>query len=188
MNLSLRRFKGTVNNTIPVNNIKQLEFLKILGITFQSNCRFSEHIRLKLFEANKCLFVIRSLRKEGYNQTEIDHLFQTIVLSKIRYGLSVYGASMPELTVVQHFLKRCHKRRYISYPLNIYTLLEKSDRTIFKKISNQSNHPLFNLMPTIKESSLRLRNKSSQLPSINTERFKNSFLNRLIFKYKLVIN
>ena len=29
-----------------------------------NNCKYSEHVRAKLIEANKCLFVLRSLRKE----------------------------------------------------------------------------------------------------------------------------
>ena len=43
------------------HDIKQVESLKLLGITFQNNYRFTVHIKNKLLEANKCLFVIRSL-------------------------------------------------------------------------------------------------------------------------------
>ena len=62
--------------------------------------------------------MLRSLRKEGYNQVEIDHLFQSLVLPKISYRLLVYAASVPELNTVQQFLCRCHKRRYISYAID----------------------------------------------------------------------
>ena len=41
--------------------------------------------------------MLRRLRKEEYNQVEIDHLFQSLVLPKISYGLLVYTASVPEL-------------------------------------------------------------------------------------------
>ena len=40
----------------------------------------------------KCLYVLGSLRKEGYNQVEIDHLFQSLVLPKIRM---VYRCMQP---------------------------------------------------------------------------------------------
>ena len=89
----------------------------VLGMTFQGNGRFTEHIKRSLFEANKCLYVLMRLRKEEYNQVEIDHLFQSLVLPKISYGLPVYVASLPELNTVQQFLRRCHKRRYISYAI-----------------------------------------------------------------------
>ena len=38
--------------------------LSLLGVTLQSNCKFSEHLRLKLVKANRCLHVLRFLRKE----------------------------------------------------------------------------------------------------------------------------
>ena len=59
---------------------------------------------------------------------EIDHLFQSLVLPKISYGLLVDAASMPELNTVQQFLCSCHKRRFISYAIDtcIYDLLEKN--------------------------------------------------------------
>ena len=84
--------KGQVNPS-SIGNIVQVESLVLLGVTFQSNGRFTEHIKRKLLEANKYLYVLRSIRKEGYNQVEIDHLFQSLVLPKISYGLPVYAAS-----------------------------------------------------------------------------------------------
>ena len=33
---------------------------------------------------------------------------------------------VPELNTVQQFLRRCHKRRFISYAIDIYDLLEKN--------------------------------------------------------------
>ena len=49
--------------------------IEILGVTFQTNSKFTKHVANKLKEANKCLYVIRSLWKEGCTQKEIDHLF-----------------------------------------------------------------------------------------------------------------
>ena len=69
----------------------------LLGMTFQGNGRFTKHIKRKLFEANKCLYVLMSLRKEEYNQVETDHLFQSLVLPKISYGLPMYVAPCLDL-------------------------------------------------------------------------------------------
>ena len=60
----------------------------------QENCKYSEHVRAKLIKANKCLFVLRSLRKEGFSQVEVDHLFSALVLPNFTYGLSVYDMSV----------------------------------------------------------------------------------------------
>ena len=113
------------------HNIKQYNSISLLGVTIQGNCKFGLHVKAKFSEANKCLFVSRSLGKEGYTQDEIDHLFNSIVIPKLLYSLSVYGASVSDLTVIQRFLKRCYKRRYTSVKYNIYELLERSDRRLF---------------------------------------------------------
>jgi hypothetical protein len=94
----------------------------------------------------------------------------------------VYAALTPGLTTVQQFLRRCYKRRYISYIIDIYDLLEKTDRYIYKKISRQPSHALYGLLPKVKESSWRLRTHTSQLPRLDKERFKASFINRLHFR------
>ena len=70
---------------------------------------FSVHVNKKLIKANKSLHLLRTLRKHGYNQSEIDPLFNTIVLPNINYALSVYVASDADLTPVQCFLDRCFK-------------------------------------------------------------------------------
>ena len=85
----------------------------------------------KLCEANKCLFIIRGLRGEGYRQDEINLLFKAIVLVKITYGLPVYGASEADLNIIQCFLKRCFKG--LCELLDIRKLLEEKDRKKKKK-------------------------------------------------------
>ena len=113
--------------------------------------------------------------------TVTTHLFNSIVIPKLLYGLSVYAASVSELTVIQRFLKRCYKRRYTSVNYNIYQLLEKSDRHLFYNLK-RDDHPLKSLLPRYKDCIVNLRRISVVRPSINTERFKDSFFNRLIFK------
>ena len=74
-------------------NAPQCNSLLLLGVTLQSNFKFSEQVRPKLVKANRCLYVLRSLRGEQYSQVEINHLFKSIDLPSFTYGLSVYGAS-----------------------------------------------------------------------------------------------
>ena len=88
-------------------------------------------VKAKLCKANKCLHVLRVCRKERYSQTEIDYLFYSIVLPNITYGLSIYGAFVAEINVLQQFLDRCYKLRFIYTQLNIRSLLQKQDKAIF---------------------------------------------------------
>ena len=48
-------------------------------------------VRMKNWNA-KCLHILRTLRKESYNESEINHLFKTLVLPNFLYGLAVYGS------------------------------------------------------------------------------------------------
>ena len=114
----------------------------------------------------------------------IDHLFQSLVLPKISYGLPVYTSSMSELNTVQQFVRRCLKRCFISFTKNIYHFLEKPDKSISKKISCPPTYPLYDLLPRVKESSKRLRTQTSLLPCVI---FKASIINRLYFKYTFAI-
>ena len=51
------RKKGFIQDSAQVlNNIPQCTELPILGVTFQENCKYSEHVRVKLIKAKKCLF------------------------------------------------------------------------------------------------------------------------------------
>ena len=75
------RKKGFSQDIAPVSNILQCAELSILGVTFQQNCKYSSHVRAKVIKANKSLFVLGSLRKEGMSQEEVDHLFNAIVSS-----------------------------------------------------------------------------------------------------------
>ena len=152
--------------------------LVLLGLTFQPNCKFSEHVRLKLTKANKCLHILRTLRKELFSQKEIDHLFKTLVLPILTYGLAVYGASDSDLNVIQRFLDRCHKRHLTSQTVSIFNLLEQQDKSAFKRAINK--HMPGAIIPKDKELEYNLRRRRCHLPQIKTERYKKTFVNRLI--------
>ena len=96
--------------TAQVNDILQCTKLPILVVSFQENCKYSEHVCVKLIKPNKCLFVLRPLRKEGFSQGEVDHLFSTLVLPHFTYGLPVYGAVDSDLMVIHNFMDRCFKK------------------------------------------------------------------------------
>ena len=118
----------------------------------------------------------------------IDKLFSALEMPKLVYDVSVYGASPPEITSIQYFLDRCHKRGYTSFPVSILNWLEKSDKRFFNKLSEDKDHPLFQSLPGINPTRFRLRRVKPALPYCITERFKNSFINRLSFNYNLAIS
>ena len=180
------RKQNNTDNYPPIFSIPQCSSLVLLGLTFQSNFKFTEHVKLKLTKANRCLHILRTLRKEGYAQSDIDYLFTSIVLPNLTYALSVYGSSESDLACVQRFLDRCHKWRFTSTPFSIYNILKKQDFQIHKKTTIYPEHPLSCIIPSRKCTNYSLRNSVCFYPRIFTERLKSTFVNRLIFKYNLV--
>jgi hypothetical protein len=179
--------RGTIQKFVEIVGIPQVNKLVILGVTFQSNTRFIIHVKDKLIKANKSLYVLRTLRGDGYKQPEIDYMFNSIVTPNILYWLSVYGAANAELTTVQCFLDRCKKRRYTLQEVNIREILKNQDRKIYLKVKSMEMHLLFRMLPKKKETKYQLRNMSTCKAKINTERFMNSFANHLNFKLNLAI-
>ena len=178
------RKKGCNEDFTVVFNILQCRELKVLGVNFQEDCTYKLHVHSKLIKVNKCLYIISSLRKECYNEVEVNYLFYTLVLSDI-YDLAVYGASDAELNTIQCFLDRCFKRRCVSQSVNIYELLEKQDRHSFRKASSNEVHPVRKLIPKTNSRKYELRKKSSHYPEINSEHFQNIYVNLLTFKYEI---
>ena len=77
--LTIRK-KGFVEELCKINNIPQCSELKLLGVIFQYNCKYASHVSAKVVKANKCLHEVRTLLHGGYNQEELDYLFQSIVM------------------------------------------------------------------------------------------------------------
>ena len=69
--------------------------------------------------------------------------------------------------------------------MDIPELLEKADKKLFKVRSVDPDCPLSNIIPKKKETKYHLRNKSAHRPEIKTDRFRNVFVNRFIFRYNL---
>ena len=69
-------------------NIPKCTSIVILGVAFQENGKFSMPVKENMFQANRSIHVIRTLRKEGICQLETDK-HRSIVLSNITYGISV---------------------------------------------------------------------------------------------------
>ena len=69
--------------------------------------------------------------------------------------------------------------------MDIQNLSEKAGRKLFKVHSADSDCPLSKIIPKKKETKYHLRNRTAYRLEIKSDKFKNMFVNRLIFKYNL---
>ena len=73
----------------------------------------------------------------------------------------------------------------VESPFFCFGFKRKADNKLFKVRSVDPDCPLSDIIPKKKEIKYQLRNKSANRPDINTERFKNVFVNRLNFRHNL---
>ena len=100
----------------PIAGILTCTQVIIVGVTFQSNCRFNRHLKNKMIKANKCVHILRTLRKEGYNQSETNHLFKTLVLPNFLYVLAVYSASESDLSMTSFRSRKPSDLYRVNFP------------------------------------------------------------------------
>ena len=108
--------------SICIHKCKELVIRKKCNITeypVRHNIKQYSHVKILAYKDNRCLYVIRGLRKEGYSQEEINLCFKAVVLSKLVYGLSVYGTSIADLNIIQCFKNSFVNRLFFRYLLTV---------------------------------------------------------------------
>ena len=116
--------------------------MKILGVIFQQNGLFTKHVKSLLAQAQSLLYLLKDLRHNQMAMDEVNRLFEAVILSQIRYGISVYGCDDGALRKVDKFLGKCYDKRYCKDRFCAYGLLEKEDRRLLQQVMSNETHPL----------------------------------------------
>ena len=67
--------------------------------------------------------------------------------------------------------------------LAISDVIKNRDRDLFNRITSDSGHVLFDLLPPKLNRALRDRGHDFILPRVKSERFKRAFVNRCLFRF-----
>lgn len=116
--------------------------LNLLGITFQKNCLFSKHVDGLIAQCKSLLYLLKDLRLHCVRVQDMEKLFNAVILSRMRYGISVYGCDQRAISKVNQFLQKCHSKNFTSKMINIHELLKEEDQRLLQKILSNANHPL----------------------------------------------
>ena len=136
----------------PIDGIRRKKWMKLLGVKFQDDpCCWDLHVDELLSKASGRMYILRVCKSYGYASDQLTKLFETLILSLFTYAIEVWSSAL---------LK---------------------DRALFRKITKDSEHVLYNLLPELKHRTLRTQNHNYILPQIKTERFKRCFINRCLF-------
>ena len=178
--------KATKPNPQPVPGIERKSWLKLLGIIFQENPGCGDlHIDKLIVKASSRLYILRVCKFYGYSQDQLSKLFESLILPLFAYGLEVWGSACKKcLDRIDNFCKRAYRYGYtIKADFQISTLIEERDKLLFNNITTTKDHPLKDLLPPKRSRMLRKRGHEFQLPQIRSERYKNSFMNKCLFKF-----
>ena len=153
---------------------------KVLGIHFDSNCYFDTHGKHLIGNLKRVLYVIKDLQLDRFRSQDIDRVFDALVLSRVRYGISVYGSDWRTIKKVDTFLTKCFQKGYTSKLQTAEALLQTEDKRLLKNILSNPLHPLLPFLTSCTTTNKNTRQKFTQLRQLTrTKVFANSFCNRV---------
>ena len=113
-------------------------------------------------------------------------MYSKHLLSRLKYALAAWsGFLTKELEGrINAFLRRMYNLRNCQIQYNIQNLEEQCDKTLFRRMLSES-HCLHQLLPSTKngQKCLRPRGHNFMLPMCIHEIYKNSFVNRCLYRY-----
>ena len=180
--------RGKTNKSLPLptSGIERKNELKLFGVTLNENpCNWDTHIDSLLQKAGSRMYILRVFKFYGFPMKDLEMLFNSLIVSLFFYAIEVWGGAFQSkyLSRIDNFFKRAVRYGYTTKALTINDIINDRDMKLWKSITDNSNHCLYDLLPPQRTRQLRNRGHNYILPRIRTERFKSSFINRCLFKF-----
>ena len=136
--------------------------------------------------AVKRIYILRVCKRNGYSLSNLDYLFNCLIMSLFTYCIRVWGVATYTryLSQIDRLVRRAFRFGYIQHESSIQQVIKDRDVRLWKSIMGASLHPLKVLLSPLKNRALSDRSHPYQIPRVNTERFKKSFVNRCLFDFK----
>ena len=171
----------------PLSNIEQVMEAKLLGVIFKPNFDFTAHVETILTICSQRTYLLKILRERGMPGEQLKLVFQALIASKINYAISAWGgfASKAVIDRVDVFSRKCKKWKFSNSYNTFEFMLQKADKSLFKRIC-QPSHCLHALLPPTRSSdehNLRQRGHNFYLPDFIYKLHKNSFFCRVLYSY-----
>ena len=182
---------GTPDLNPIVINDKQIDVVlhaKILGVNISSDLKRNHHIAEVFKKARKRLFCLSQLKRAGLGPNEFVQFYRTCIRPIAEYACPLFHDGLP--VYLSHEVEAVQKRAMrIIFPSLMYdealvktSLVALSHRRqaltdkMFKKISDNKDSKLRNLLPPQNAKHYNLRKGRQFNPVFKTNRFRNSFI------------
>jgi len=164
--------------------------MKILGVTIQSNLRFSAHVAEVITSANQSLYALRSLKAHGLGDNFIRQIYSAIVLSKLLYCSPAWWGFCTKVDInrLESTLRKAHKAQFycLREETTFQALATISDSKLFRKALLNNDHVLHCILPppTAHEHNLRPRAHNLTLTQKTSALDESNFIPRMLFNFK----
>jgi len=173
----------------PLPDISRENVLKILGVTITNHLSASDHIRRVISDSAKTLYALRVLRCHGMTENGLHAVFRAVVISRLIYASPAWSGftTATDRQRVDAFLRRSKRCGFCPPEVPDYDqLLEEADDQLFKRILNNPNHTLHQLLPPQSTASqkynLRRRAHDRQLHEHQGHLIDCNFITRLLYR------
>ncbi len=179
--------RSKISITLPpaIPNIKRKSSLKILGMNLENiPDKWDVHFDEMISKAAGRMYILRVCKYYGMPINQLNLLFNSLIIPLFTYGIELWGGTYSKyINQIEKFISRAYRNGYIAQKLNFNEVISDRDRKLWKKIINNKNNALQDLLPSKLNRPLRQRGHEFELPMIRTERFKRSFINRCLYKF-----
>ena len=163
-------------------SVQDVSEIKILGLTFQKNGLFKKHVKNLLAHARSLLYLLKDMHHHCMPIDEVNRLFESVILSRVKYAISVYGCDEGALRKIDSFLHKCYLKQYSKQRINIHDILYQKDQRLLSKIMQNQQHPLRPYILSHKKSHTidTRHNYFGVKPKTKTKFFLRTFCNRVL--------
>ena len=122
---------------------------KILGVIFDENLSFKEHITAICKASVSCLYLLLRLKRLNYTAEELKLLYNSLVISRLSYCASVWGGTYSYLLdQIDRVQNKAQFFGIIDEIEPIREIIRKSDQALLRKITETGYlHQLYHLLP-----------------------------------------
>ena len=145
--------KLNLSKTKEIVTIERVSYLKLLGVTFQdSPTNWDKHFDGLMKRALKRMHILRVRKRNGYSVSDLDYLFNCLIMSLFTYCIRVWGvaAYAKYLIQIDRLLRRAFRFGYILHESSIQQVVKDRDVRLWKSIMGTSSHPLQDLLPHLR--------------------------------------
>ena len=131
------------------DGIERVNSFKLLGLVFQNNFKFHEHVNFVLRQCSQRLYLPKLLRYQGMNSDHLDQVTHALTIYRLRYALPAWcGFLTTDLrNRTEGLLKRLKRSRYLKEHICFSELCTDVSRELFLNVL-RLYHCLNHLLPT----------------------------------------